>query len=74
MLVIGLQDESMKITNRIMITPSDGRNIRGNSISMIDTPGVNKDVWGVINTTSNVMSDTENVKKLNTHLQICTTQ
>ena len=43
-LVIGPQDESAKIMNRIISTPSDSRNIRGNFISRIDTPGVNKDV------------------------------
>ena len=57
-----------------MSTPSDGINIRGNSISRIDTPGVNKDIWGLIDTTSNVMSDAEKFKKLNTHVQISTIQ
>ena len=61
-LVIGLQDESVKRTNRIISTPSDSRNISRNLIIRIDTPGVNKDVWSVIDTTSNVMSDAENVK------------
>ena len=55
-LVIGSQDESMKSTNRIIRTPSDSRNIRGNCISRIDTPGMNKKFWGVIDTTSNVLS------------------
>ena len=41
-LVIGPQDEYMKITNRIVSTPSDSRNISWNFISRIDTPGVNK--------------------------------
>ena len=67
--LIGLQDESTKITNRIMSTPSDGRNIRGNRISRIDTPGVNKNVWGVIDTTSNVLSDADNVKKFDTRVR-----
>ena len=44
-LVIGPQDESVKRTNRTISTYSDSRNIRGNRISRIDTPGVNKDVW-----------------------------
>ena len=61
-LVIGSQDESMKIRNMIMSTPSDGRNIKGNRIIRIDTPGANKNVWVVINTNSNVLSDTYNVK------------
>ena len=51
-LVIGSQDESTKSTNRIISTPSDGRNIRGNRISRIDTPGVKKDILGVLDTTS----------------------
>ena len=61
-LVIGPQDESAKRTNRIITTPSDSRKIRGNRISRIDTPGVNKYVWGVIDTTSNVLSDADNVE------------
>ena len=72
--VIGSQDEFIKSKNMIKRTPSDGRNIRGDRISRIDTPGVNKEIWSVINTTSNVMSDAENVKKLNTHVQSSTTQ
>ena len=43
-LVIGLQDESIKSTNRIISMPSDSRNIRGDLISRVDTPGVNKNV------------------------------
>ena len=39
-LVIGLKDESVKRTNKIICTPSDSRNISGNHISRIDTPGV----------------------------------
>ena len=35
---------------------------------------MNKDIWGVTDTTSNVMSDAENVKKLDTHVQSSTTQ
>ena len=57
-----------------MNTPIDGRNIRGNNISRIDTPGMNKNVWGVIDTTSNVLSDANNVKKFDTHVQSSTTQ
>ena len=41
-LVTGSQDESLKSTNMIISTPSDGRNIRGNRISRIDTLGVKK--------------------------------
>ena len=54
--------------------PSGSRNISKNRISRIDTPGVNKDVWSVIDTTSNVLSDTDNVKKVDTSVQISTTQ
>ena len=72
--MIGFQEKSMKTVNSIMSIPSDGRNIRGGSISRIDTPGVNKNVWGLIDTTSNVLSDAENVKKFDTHVQRSTTQ
>ena len=37
-LEIGLQNESMKSMNRIIITPSHGRNIGGNCISRIQFP------------------------------------
>ena len=73
-LVIGPQDESVKRTNRTISTPSDSRNISGDHISRIDTPGVNKDVWGVIDKTSNVLSGTDNVEKFGTHVQRSTTQ
>ena len=73
-LMIGPQDESVKIKYRIISTPSDSRKISGNLISRIDTPGVNKDVWSVINTTSNVMSDANNIKKFNTSVKSSTTQ
>ena len=73
-LVIGPQDESTKRMNRIISMPSDIRNISGNRISRIDTPGVNKDVWSVIDTTSNVLSDTNNVRKFDTSVQRSTTQ
>ena len=43
-LIIGSQDESMKSTNRIICMPSDSRNMRGNRISRIDTPRVNKNI------------------------------
>ena len=51
MLVIGPQDGSTKSNNRIIYTPSDSRKIRGKHISRIDTPGVNKDIWSVIDKT-----------------------
>ena len=72
--MIVLQDEPMKITNRIISTLSDGINIRGNRISRIDTPGVNKKIWDLIDTTSNVLSDADNVKKFDTHVQRSRTQ
>ena len=37
-LVIGPQDKSVKSMNKIISTPSDSINIRGNHISRIDTP------------------------------------
>ena len=43
-------------------------------ISRIDTPGMKKNVWGVINTTSNLMSDTDNVEKFDTLVHSSTTQ
>ena len=58
----------------IISTPNHGRNIGGNCISRIDTPGVKKNVWGVIDTTYNVLSDADNVKKFDTHVQSSTTQ
>ena len=73
-LVLGPQDKSVKSTKRIIIMPSDSRNIRGNHTSRIDTPVVNKDVWGVIDTTSNVLSCTDNVKKFDSIVQSSTTQ
>ena len=73
-LVIGPQDESVKSSNRIICTPSDSRNIKGGHISRIDTPGVNEDIWSVINTTSNVLSCMDNVKKFDTINHSSTTQ
>ena len=74
MLLITSQDDSLKRTNRIISTPSDSRKNSGNHISRIDTPGMNKDVWSVIDTASNVLSDTNNVKKFDTSVQSSTTQ
>ena len=64
----------MKITNSIISTPSDGRKIRGDHISRIDTPGVNRDIWGAIDTTYNLLSVAENVNKFDTHVQSSLTQ
>ena len=74
MLVIGSQDESVKRKNRIISTPSDSRNISRNRINRIDTPGVKKDVLSVINTTSNELSDADNVEKFYNSVQISMTQ
>ena len=73
-LVIGPQDQSMKRNNRVICTPSDSRKISGNHISRIDTLGVNKDIWSVIDTTSNVLNCTDNVEKFDAMVQISTTQ
>ena len=64
----------MKRTNSIISTPRDSINISGNCISSIDTPGVNKDVWSVIDTTSNELSDADNVEKFDTSVQSSKTQ
>ena len=64
--MIGPQDEAVKSNKQIICTSIDSRNIMGEHISMIDTPGVNKDIWSVIDTISNVLSCTDNVKKINT--------
>ena len=72
--MIGPQNESMKRNNRIICTPSDSRNISGNNISRIDTPGVNEDIWSLIDSTPNVLSCTDNVNKFNTIVQSSTTQ
>ena len=73
-LVIVPQDKSTKKTNTIISTPIDSRKISRNCISRIDTPGVNKDVWSVIDTTSNVLSDADNVEKFDTSVQSSNTQ
>ena len=45
-----------------------------NHISRIDTLGVNEEIWSVIDTTSNVLSGTDNVKKFDTIVQRSMTQ
>ena len=72
--MIGPQDESMESNNRIICTLSDSRNISGEHISRIDTPGLNKDIWSVINTTSNVLICTDNVEKFDTLVHSSVTQ
>ena len=54
--------------------PSDNKNISGNHISRIDTPGANEYIWSVIGTTSKVLSCTDNVNKFNTIVQSSKTQ
>ena len=73
-LVIGPQDESVKSNNRIICTQSDSKKIRGEHISRIDTPGVNADIWSVIDTTPNVLSCTNNADKFDTIVHSSTTQ
>ena len=61
---IGPQDESMESNRKIICTSSDIRNIRGNHISSIETPGVNEEIWSPrSDTTLNVLSCMDNVDK-----------
>ena len=48
--------------------------LHGNSISRIENPGVNKDIWGVIDTTFNMLSGTDYVEKFDTIVQLSTNQ
>ena len=74
MILLSL-NEFVKRNNRIICTPSDIRNIRGGRISRIDTPGVNKDVSSPSSdTTSNFLSCTGSIEKLDTHVHRCATQ
>ena len=73
-LVIGTQNEFVKSNNRIICTPSDSRNIRGVHISRMYTPGVNTDIWSVIETTSNVLSCTDNVEEFDSIVHSSTTE
>ena len=63
----------MESNRNIICTLSDSRNIRGNNINRIDTPGLNEEIWSVINTTSNVLSCTDNVEKFDTIVHSSTT-
>ena len=64
----------MESNRNIIYTSCDSRNIRGNH-SRIGTPGVNKEIWiQRSNTTSNVISCTENVEKFDTLVHGSTTQ
>ena len=72
--MIGSQDESMESNRKIICTSRDSRNIRGNH-TKIKTPGVNKDVVSPrSDATSNVLSCTGNVEKLDTLVHSSTTQ
>ena len=73
--VIGPQDESVEINRKIICASSDSRNIRGNNISRIDTPGANEEIRGPrSDTTSNVLSCTDSIGNMTcqTHLQVMT--
>ena len=72
--VIGPQDESVESNRKIICTLSDSRNIGRNHISSIENPRVNKEILHIYDTTSNVLSYTDNVKKFNTLVYGSTTQ
>ena len=65
-LVIGPQDDSVESKRKIICTSNNSINIRGEHISRIDTPRVKENIWSVIDTTSNVLSCTNNVEKFDT--------
>ena len=72
--MIGLQDESVEGNSNIICTSCDSRNSKGGH-SRIGTSGVNKEVFSPrSNTTSNVLSCTDNIKKFNTLVHGSTTQ
>ena len=73
--VIGSQDKSVESNRKIICMSCDSINIRGNNISRIETPGVNKYVFSPrSDTTSKVLSCTDNVKKFDTLVHGSTTQ
>ena len=73
--VIGPQDKSVEANRKIICMSSDSRNIRGDLSSRIETSGVNEDIWiQRSDTTSNVMSCTDNVEKFDTLVHGSTTQ
>ena len=72
--MIGPQNYSMKGNNSIICTTSVIINISGEHTSRIDTTGVNKYIWSVINMTSNVLSCTDNINKFDTIVHSSTTQ
>ena len=72
--MIGSQYESVKGKRKIICTSRDSRKNRGNH-SRIGTPGVNKEVLSPrSDTTSNVLSCTDNIKKFDTHVHRSATQ
>ena len=72
--VVGLQDESVGGNRNIICTSLDSRNSMGNH-SSIGTPGANKDIFSPrSDTTSNVLSCTDNIEKFDTLVQSSTTQ
>ena len=73
--MIGPQDESVERNRKIICMSSDSRNNRGGLSSSIETPGENKEIWSPSSdTTSNVLSCTDNVKKSDTFIHRSTTQ
>ena len=63
------------IGSRVNYTPNIFVHSWGvNHISRIDNPGVNEYIWSIIDTTSNVLSCTENVEKLDTLVHSSPTQ
>ena len=66
--------ESNERNRKIICMSSDSRNIRGEHISRIDTPGVNKDIWSVIDMTLNELSCTDNIMKFDTLVHGSTTK
>ena len=73
--MIGMHDKSVESNRKIICTSNDSRNIRGEHISRIDTPGVNEDIWRPrSDMTLNVLSCTDNVNKFYTLVYGSTTQ
>ena len=63
-----------KVTGRFICTSRDSTSVRGD-LSRIGTPGVKKEIWSPrSDTTSNVLSCTENVHEFDTLVHSATTQ
>ena len=72
--VIGSQCEIVGGNSNIICTSLDSRNSKGGR-SRIGTPGVNKEVFSPrSDTTSNVLSCTDNIEKFDTHVHSSATQ